>query len=291
LTMFSPDGRNLLKNIQGRNGNKSSDTEESILLKAWSLDPIYVDRVGKEQGRNELFIPHPCLSMSVLVQPDRFDALWQDDRLRDSGLLPRILPVRSKTRPTTIPKKGRPLIPSETANEWKKLLQTLVEEFHFQDNPHILEREDKAKEVIIEFENQKCRNNSDEELFPFVKRLAEQSWRIAIVLHAARYQKEAKKYPLSEETALNAVKLANWYWGNQQKILADTQSFTVKEIEDRIISAAYRNGGSISTRDIQRKRICNSAESAKEVLEKMVEKNLMEAEEKGIRTIYKLLID
>jgi hypothetical protein len=294
LTMFSPDGRNLLKNIQGRNGNKSSDTEESILLKAWSLDPIYVDRVGKEQGRNELYIPHPCLSMSVLVQPDRFDALWRDDRLRNSGLLPRILPVRSKARPTTIPKTGRSPIPTETANEWKKLLQTLVEEFHFTEDQPVIELKDEAKAFIIDFQNAKmevAKKNDDQVLYPYVSRLAEHAWRIAVVLHAAHHMKEAKDQKLTVETARNAVKLANWYWGNQQTILADTQSFTVKEIEDRIISAAYRNGGSISTRDIQRKRICNSSESAKEVLDKMVEENLMEAEKQGIITIYKLPID
>jgi hypothetical protein len=294
LSLVSPDARNLLKNIQGRNSRKYSDTEESILLKAWSLDPIYVDRVGKEEGRNELFIPHPCLSMSVLVQPDRFIALWRDDRLRNSGLLPRILPVLSETRPTTIPKTGRPPIPSETANEWKKLLQTLVEEFHFTEDQPVIELKDEAKALIIDFQNTEmevAKKNDDQVLYPYVSRLAEHAWRIAVVLHAAHHMKEAKDQKLTVETARDAVKLTKWYWGNQQTILADTQSFSTKEIEDRIISTAYRNDGSISTREIQRKRICNSAESAKEVLEKMVEKNLMEAEEKGIRTIYKLLIE
>ena len=86
LASLSPDAASIVNNLLGRY-NKLDRTDEGLYLKAYSRDPVRVDRVGRES----VVLHEPCLSALWLTQPDKLDTILAERSLTDGGLIPRLL--------------------------------------------------------------------------------------------------------------------------------------------------------------------------------------------------------
>jgi hypothetical protein len=87
-SLFSADASDVIANILGRYRSKQ-EVDDGLFLAAYSGDHYSQQRVG----RPEINLIDPCLSMTLLTQPDRLDSLVNNQRVREGGLLPRFLLV------------------------------------------------------------------------------------------------------------------------------------------------------------------------------------------------------
>ena len=94
FAVLSGEGRQVIDNIMGR---RSGDgyTGDAIYLAGITGDTITRDRIGASQsGPESRVIREPMLNVCVMVQPDKYMDAALHPRLRDSGALARIWPVR-----------------------------------------------------------------------------------------------------------------------------------------------------------------------------------------------------
>ena len=88
LVSASAEARKAIDVLMGRYSSKNNDDPaDDVYVKAFSGDPIRVDR----QGSGSLEIEHPCLSVFWMVQPGKVDKLLTAESLKDSGFLQRCL--------------------------------------------------------------------------------------------------------------------------------------------------------------------------------------------------------
>jgi Protein of unknown function (DUF3987) len=92
FAVFSGEGRPVLDGIMGKYSGKDR-TGDAIYLAGISGDVITRDRVGGENGPEGRVIYMPCLSICVMVQPDKYLEVARNPALRSSGALARIWPA------------------------------------------------------------------------------------------------------------------------------------------------------------------------------------------------------
>jgi len=88
--IFSADARNAVDNILGK--YSSTDTDESVYIHALTGDDIISVRAGRDEP---YIILNPCMNFCAFVQPDKARQLLENDSMRESGFLARMLMVRS----------------------------------------------------------------------------------------------------------------------------------------------------------------------------------------------------
>jgi hypothetical protein len=104
---------------------------------------------------------------------------------------------------------------------------------------------------------------------PFAARWAEQAWRLVVVLHAATCGRDAHNEVVKVRTAEDAVSLMDFFSKQQLELLQRTRAQAKTETEKAIVlMLAARN--EITTRDVWRERIADSAAEGQALLERMV---------------------
>lgn len=265
LASLSPDAGNIVNNLLGRY-NKLDRTDESIYLKAYSGDYTRVDRIG----RDPVVLHHPCLAVLWLTQPDKLDALLQERSLTDGGLIPRLLICHTHAQPTHITGNESD-IPEEVRKAYRQLVRDLLATYRHAADPFIIQPTEEASRLFTEYHNKIVdKRLSDLRDIPsFAARWAEQAWRISVVLHAARYGAHAHKHDLSQVTAQNAIKLAEWFAAQQLDILSGGRWQAQRDRQRKVLLLLAENPEGITARDIQRARIVKSADEAQSLLAAM----------------------
>lgn len=92
MASISSDARSAIKNLKGRYRGGDS-TDEDILLKGYSVEPIIQDRISRDSVETVA-----CFSICWLTQPDHLRGLYGKEALTDSGLLCRFLPFTIQSR-------------------------------------------------------------------------------------------------------------------------------------------------------------------------------------------------
>lgn len=92
FAVLSGEGRPVIDAIAGKYSGDGR-TGDAIYLAGISGDTITRDRVGGEAGPEDRVIRDPCLTVCILVQPDKYLDAAQHPALRASGALARIWPV------------------------------------------------------------------------------------------------------------------------------------------------------------------------------------------------------
>lgn len=223
LASLSPEGRGVIDVLMGKYG-KSNNTDEDLYLSAYSREVMKVSRVGREP----VHLTTPCLSVLWMIQPDKARKLTESEAVTDSGLLPRFLICDSKAEA-----QDEPDIPhtphAGTLEAWGALIADLIEGTRAKGStPAIIHAEPQARARLIAFTNaskQRTRKGGAlHDIAPFAVRWGENAWRLALVLHAAKYGREAGKRNLEEDTARRAVEIVEWFTEEQLSILAPERS-------------------------------------------------------------------
>jgi hypothetical protein len=277
LASISPDAGAIVNILLGRY-NKLDRTDEGIYLKAFSGDFCRVDR----QGREPVVLNHPCLAVLWLTQPDKLDALLKQRSLTDGGLIPRILSCHTRAEPRPITEDASE-IPPLTAQGWAQLVRGLLHNFRLAGQPATITPTTEAQHALDEHYNGIVARRKHElrDVGPYAARWNEQAWRIAVCLHAGLYGAEAGRHGLELETALSAIKLADWFAAQQLEILAGSRMAARRAKLDEVLALLADNPQGIRASDVYRKRIVPTADEAHALLERMeAEGELQGREEK-----------
>ena len=143
-----------------------------------------------------------------------------------------------------------------------------------------------ASAVLNDYHNRIVDRRADDlaDVGAFAARYAENAWRVAVVLHAARWAGEAGHEQLTKETASNAVSVVEWFTGLQLDILAKGRHAAAAKVEEQVLelleSNRERKGlDSITARDVHRARITATPDAAKALLARMEADGLLTGEE------------
>ena len=197
IATVSADARFFLKRLSTPNGK-----EESFFLKAFSGDLALTNRVS----RNSIRLRNPCLTALLLTQRDAYENFTKKAVVNRSGLLPRFLHAEIAHDETDSGKIDRRRV-STIRRDYTGLITELIEAFRFEAESTQIASSSDATQYLRKIE-QDCRVSaaSDESLTGEVlRRRAEQSWRVALCIHLARYGERSAAYPISLEDAKTAA--------------------------------------------------------------------------------------
>jgi hypothetical protein len=265
LASLSPDAGSIVNNLLGRY-SKLDRTDEGIYLKSFSGDNCRVDR----QGRPPVLLQHPCLSALWLTQPDKLETLLAKTELTDGGLIPRLLPCHTRAMPRPIV-EGAEGIPAATVNAWAALVDELIDNFRMAPKPITIEPTPEARQMMVAHHNRIVEQRLTElrDVTTFAARWNEQAWRIGVCLHAGLHGADAESHPLSADTAASAIALADWFAGEQLRILEGGRHAVRRAKRDEVLSLLADNPKGITARMLQLKRIVDTADEARALLASM----------------------
>jgi hypothetical protein len=265
LASLSPDAGSFVNNLLGRYSNLGR-TDESIYLKAYSGDNCRVDR----QGREPVLLQRPCLAGLWLVQPDKLETLLGKTELTDGGLIPRLLAFHTRAQPRPIV-DGVEGLPAATTDAWAKLVGELIQTFRKADKPFTIQPAPKARQMMDAHYNQivEMRLGKLRDVTIFAARWNEQAWRIAVCLHAGIHGEHAGEQMVAAETAASAIAMADWFAGEQLRILALGRHVSRRAKRDKVLKLLADTPTGIMARDVYRSRIMDSADDARALLAQM----------------------
>jgi hypothetical protein len=266
LFSVSPDARVIVDILLGKY-TKEKGTDEGIYLKAWSGDNCRVDR----QGRDSILLQRPCLAALWLVQPDKIETLLGERSLTDGGMIPRLLVCQTQAQALPIV-DGVEGIPADVAGAWAKLVIVLLKTFRFASAPITIEPTPKAREAMkVHFNSIVTRRLTDlRDVNTFAGRWNEQAWRIALCIHAGLHGADAgdgRKMDL--DTAQRGIRLADWFAGEQLRILAGGRHAAKRVKRDEVLALLADKPAGITARDVQRAVHLPSADEARALLADM----------------------
>lgn len=248
IAVFSTDCGDVVQNLCGRYTDGKED--ESLLLKAFSGDPVRVDRVMREA----VCLDHPCITLCLIGTPDILTAMYGNARFRVGGFLPRCLPVQSASvmKPDDGTRRG---IAPDVAAAWNGRIRELFGAFHALPEPRILQATPDAEYVFRNCHNIVADAMRVGRLSPalesFAARKAEQAKRLAVSLHALQYGKGAAAVKLEEATAQGAVRMAEWFFQNSTRLLSEALADEARAEADKLTERLARDGGSMTMRELK----------------------------------------
>lgn len=251
LASLSADARGIVGVVMGRYTNgKSSD--EDIYLSGYSGDSLKVSRVS----RAPVILHTPRLSLLWLIQPDIARALSEDERMTESGMLPRLLLCDVKAEVEDEP-EDFPEMNSAIAAAWKSLVQELLVKYRANGNqPRTIGTTPEAREFLRKFTNEckSCIRVGGElrDVDSYVARWGENAWRMALCFHGAIHGKNADEYPLALQEATSAVEIVRWFSRAQLDFLAVSRTDKAKRRLDRVLEILRVAGGSETLRTLRK---------------------------------------
>lgn len=223
LTRLLAQNEEIMLNATAEAGNllgeaaKATSPLGQLLLKGYSGDQVEIDRITREP----VVLEEPCLSVCWLCQPHRLDKFLSNDRLLEDGLLPRFLVAHSRARMEPM-REGDGSVPPAVSDPYGALIEQLFVCYGRNSSDEwVVEASAEAQEVMRNHHNQ-CvvRGNADAgPLRSCVARWMEQTWKIALVLHAATHGKNSHEVELDQDTAQRAVVVQEWFARQQMRIL------------------------------------------------------------------------
>jgi hypothetical protein len=246
VALISTDGRRVVKNLFGR--HRSGSMEEDVYLKAWSGDPISVDRITR------VGIPpvrEPCLAMYLALQPDLFRPIFRGE-LVESGFVARVLPVQA-CEGIDVGLSGRCCDPAVLAR-YSQHIRAAFEYYRTCQRPHRFAMSPEARSVMDAFYQEAANYAStDHTLAPLYRRWAEQACRIAVCIQIAFFGTTAHTHPLDGYCAQKAVELMRWFGLQQRELLQDHSDNAQSNLTGRLLDLVQKHPNGISLRDAWKK--------------------------------------
>ena len=208
MAIISSEGGGLFDTLAGRYSNSKNTASIETILKAYSNDPIRVDR----KGRDSESIDKPILTILLSAQENVLDGLFNNEIFRGRGLTARFVYGKPKSK-FGQRKHDTPEIPTELAEEYEKLLLSLLHIPYSSDTIHTLKLDEQAQTLLSNFFDwlepqliDELENMSD-----WGGKFIGMATRIAGIIHCAEHRKSAAKKKVSEETMSNAIEIAKYF--------------------------------------------------------------------------------
>jgi hypothetical protein len=197
IAAVSADARYMLKRL-----SRADSKEENFLLKAFSGDLALTSRVTRRSIR----LGSPCLTVFLLTQCDAYRSFMDQAVRNRSGLLPRFLHAEfecSDPLPVSIQLDDA----RSVRRDYETHIGELIESFRFEDNAAVVTPSSEASAFLRDIE-QTARSAaiSDDSIRGEIhRRRAEQTWRVALCLHAAAHGRRSAVEQLSIDHARSAA--------------------------------------------------------------------------------------
>ena len=219
--MVSSEARDIVDNLLGRYSKDGKGSDESPFLYAYSGDAITHSRKGKDP----MDCPSPCLTLCLAVQPDIWNRMASDPRLMESGFLARCMVFDSHARPM---RPSTHAVPAEIAELWACTVRALLERRSDPASRFLVHPSKDAQETIDALANEAANKREERGEWKWccssAARLAENTWRVALVFHALQPPIDAGEHKLSADTALAAETVTRWLFGETLALLAPAKS-------------------------------------------------------------------
>ncbi len=250
IASLSSEARGVFSILKGRYGKEGGD--EDYYCKCYSGESVKINRIG----RGILALDRTCLSIVWMVQPDAARSALGTEALTESGLLPRFLMFDPKAEPLERLSYPDP-IPTSVKIGWSNLVLSLVQNYRAQgDKPLTVEKSGGVDDVMLEFENEniRLRRRSGEyhDFAEYVARWTENTWRLSLVLHCAKYGTKAHVEKLEISTARDSIEIVRWFIEKQLEILAAGRYEKARSKVSAVLAVLADVGGEISLRDFRR---------------------------------------
>ncbi|WP_397385618.1 DUF3987 domain-containing protein [Prosthecobacter sp.] len=248
LASVSAEARGCIGTLMGRYNSK---TDEDMFVALWSGDYCKISRIH----RPDTVLQRPCLSLLWLVQPDLLDRLLSSDDMLESGFLARTLFFEASPPSYVIATKAPGIV--ATQNAWQALVWHIAFTFYHQSHPVIFPCQQGVMDLMTRFRlclMQRTQFEGDlADVYSFAARWVEQTWRIMLVLHVTKLPDSAL-YPVSMETANEAIQLMDWFATQQLLLLtAKRERKTDERFEALLQVLSYKPGQCCSLRDLSRR--------------------------------------
>lgn len=249
LISASAEARKAMDVLMGRYNSKSNDQPaDDVFVKAFSGDPIKVDR----QGAGSIDILNPCLSVLWMVQPGKVDKLLTAESLKDSGFLQRCLFGYSEGVSgnflDAVP------IPEDVSRAYHESLRLILDHDVAVSGQGVINlsraaglRINDVREQRRQFWAQKGDNYQ-----MFECRYAEQAVRIALNLHLAKYPGAWAKQELELETVDAAIEILGFYIQNHDGIFASFEHNEAVSHSMEVAKLLKHFGGAFTLREARR---------------------------------------
>jgi hypothetical protein len=103
----------------------------------------------------------------------------------------------------------------------------------------------------------------------YAARWNEQAWRIAVCIHAGLHGETAGGRMLTADTAASAIALADWFAGEQLRILARGRHAARRAKRDEVLALLANTPKGVTAREVQRAHIVDTANGAHTLLAQM----------------------
>jgi len=188
--------------IAGRYENAAN---MDVYLKAYSGDPMHIDR----KGRPSEHLEHPALTMVLTIQPSVLSEIMQNDRFSGRGLLARFLYLFPSS---TI---GDRDYDTEPVNEFVREAYNaaLYQLLKLGEATQVLTLSSEAAQLAKDYfyEVEKELTDALEDIEEWAGKLHGQSMRIAGVLHCFSNGAESARVPIDGETMAAAIQIGHYF--------------------------------------------------------------------------------
>lgn len=296
LSHFDSDAADAIGSILGRY-QESRHISDSLWLKGYSVEETSTHR----KGSGDLFLEKPCIALLFLMTGDKTEELYQNRRLVEGGLLPRILVCDPKAKRMPIPEEsaGEAVeMPSDVTQPYEAAIWAVTRGYRLEsgneEEPHTIEMAENARRAFAKDWNRRCQEvNPEAEEDAFDARDTENAIRLALVLHVFRhleirhergeiYQVEALRgheTEMEEATARDALEIRDWFLAHQRafleprKVAADDDRWN----KMKILLHDLPNGATL--RDLYRgRRIADNKADAERLVEIWVEEGRLRSQ-------------
>ena len=225
--------------------------DDQLLCAGFSGDSHAVDRIT----RDPITLQSPCISLFLAVQPDILYRAFASERLRLGGFLARCIAVDSELE-VQYEDSDKPIeIDAKVTQAWSEHIRGLFDTFRMSSAPYVLPVESGVYTASREFHNQVVSlvRGGLSDVSTFAVRWNEWAWRICLNLHAGQFGIESIKHPLSVKTFESAVRIVQFFAGEQLKILRRSRVQAEDKDLSRVRDLITQNGGPITLRDMDRR--------------------------------------
>ena len=265
LALMSAEGGQVIANLLGRYGDTKGQTSDTVALKAFSGDPDSQLR----QCTGETRLKSPCLTIALIVTPDKAREMFRNPRFVEGGLMARFLVATSNARPKH--DDGTQRRPDAgILDRWQETILDLVSTYRNAQAPAVIQCEPAALTVFRDYWNTEFVDCFDEieSDAAFYTRHVEQAKRLSVTLHALKHGRAACQEQLTEETATDALALVAWFIQNQEAALADASHDKKLSLIENIEEAAKecgtltKRGRAVTIRILKRRSVTEEAARA-----------------------------
>jgi replicative DNA helicase len=286
MASLSADARGAGKVLLGRHNEGSLD--EDIYLKAFSSDSGRQDRIGRAGAA----LDDPCLSIAWATQLDLFDLLFNNKTVASSGLACRFLPLRIEGQ-TAEPSYEEQSTADGAVAAFDKVTKTLLAQYHQAGSCTTISADIKARQAIESYSREIGRRTRGGDLAGiggFAGRWAEIAWRIALSFHCVEHREKSHLTPVTEQTALNALRVTKWFSWHQRQLLGRGAERINNEKLDAARHAVTRSSGGATPYDVYRSRqaLFDNVEDARNALDQLEDEGAITSEpSRGSRRYYR----